>query len=167
MKLSLIAAVAANGVIGRANQLPWHLPADLKYFVRMTMGKPVIMGRLTWDSIAQPLPGRTNIVVSRQPGLQIDGVQVAPDLVTALALGETLQQADGQEEMMVVGGAQIYRAALPLAQRMYLTEVHADFSGDASFPEWNRDEWREQSRQLHRAEGAEPCDYSFVVYERV
>ena len=167
MSVALIAAVAANGVIGCNNRLPWHLPEDLKYFVRMTRGKPVIMGRLTWETLEQPLPGRPNIVVSSKLAYEHDSVHVVPDLAQALALGESLRGEDDGGEIMVIGGSGIYRAALPRAQRMYLTEVHANFPGDIYFPPWRRAAWREVSRRRQRAVAAEPCDYSFVVYERV
>ncbi len=167
MDLALIAAVAANGVIGRDNKLPWYLPEDLKYFKRTTLGKPVVMGRLTWDSIGRPLPGRTNIVVSRQENLDIEGARVVTNLPEALSLAEAVAEIDGSEELVVIGGAQIYAEALPLAQRLYLTEVHADVEGDAWFPAWPRDAWREVAREDFYAEGPNPYDYSFVVYERL
>ncbi len=166
MELSLIAAVAENGVIGRNNQLPWHLSEDLKYFKQVTLGKPIAMGRLTWESIGRPLPGRTNIVISRNTELEIEGVRVVPDLGAALDLAQTIAEIDGREELMVIGGGQIYQQALPLVQRMYLTEVHADVSGDAFFPEWDRSEWQEVAREFHTALAPNPYDYSFAVYER-
>jgi dihydrofolate reductase len=166
MHLALIAAVADNGVIGRDNTLPWHLPEDLKYFKRTTMGKPIVMGRLTYESIGRPLPGRVNIVISRQSALRIDGVQVVADLPTALELAEATASREGVDELVVIGGAQIYALALPLAQRLYLTEVHADVAGDAFFPAWDREQWQELQRQRHPASDANPYDYSFVVYER-
>ncbi|MCX2980085.1 dihydrofolate reductase [Halieaceae bacterium IMCC14734] len=166
MHLALIAAVADNGVIGSNNALPWHLPEDLRYFKRSTMGKPIVMGRLTYESIGRPLPGRTNIVVSREAGLKIDGVQVAGDLPAALELGKVAAAKAGVDELVVIGGAQIYALALPLAQRLYLTEVHADVSGDVFFPAWDRTQWQELEREPHQAGDANPYDYSFVVYER-
>ncbi len=161
-----MAAVADNGIIGRNNALPWHLPGDLQYFKRVTMGKPVVMGRLTYESIGRPLPGRVNIVVSRQPGLQIDGGRVVSDLPAALALATAIAEIDGASELVVIGGAQIYALALPLAQRLYLTEVHADIDGDAWFPDWDRAQWRELERNFNQASDPNPYDYSFVVYER-
>ncbi len=166
MQIAVIAAVAENGVVGRDNQLPWQLPGDLPYFRRMTMGKPVVMGRKTWDSIGQPLPGRTNIVISRQQGLELEGARVVDTMEEALALAEAVAEIDGVTELMVIGGAEIYALALPLAQRLYLTEVHAQVTGDARFPDWDRSEWRESSRDRHVAGDSNPYDYSFVVYER-
>ncbi len=162
MTLSLIAAVAENGVIGRNNKLPWHLSEDLKYFKRTTLGKPVVMGRLTWESIGRPLPGRTNIVVSRQTDLAIAGVQVVPDLATAMSLGDIGDAA----EVVVIGGGQIYAMAMPWVTRMYLTEVHADVTGDAYFPLWDKSSWRESGRENFKAVEPNPYDYSFAVYER-
>ena len=158
-----MAAVAENGVIGRNNALPWHLPQDMRYFKRTTMGKPILMGRKTWDSIGRPLPGRSNIVISRQPGLQLRGVQVVSELDAALALAESASA----EEMVVIGGTEIYRLTLPRARRLYLTEVHAEVTGDAHFPAWQRRDWREISRQHCAKDETNPYDYSFVVYERV
>jgi dihydrofolate reductase len=166
MKLALIAAVAENGIIGRDNKLPWDLPEDLKYFKRVTLGKPVVMGRKTWDSIGRPLPGRTNIVVSRQPDLAIEAGHVGADLRSALQLAESIGLIDGCDELMVIGGSELYALALPLAQRLYLTEVHAQVTGDASFPDWNREEWMETRRERHDASETNPFDYSFVVYDR-
>jgi dihydrofolate reductase len=166
MRLALIAAVAENGIVGRGNKLPWHLPEDLKYFKRITLGKPVVMGRKTWDSIGRPLPGRTNIVISRQPNLELEGASVVADLPAALRLAESVGRTDGSEELMVIGGSEIYALALPIAQRLYLTEVHAEVAGDAAFPAWHRDEWEESSRQRHSASETNPYDYSFVIYNR-
>jgi dihydrofolate reductase len=166
MDIALIAAVAENGVVGRDNQLPWHLPGDLPYFKRVTLGKPVVMGRKTWDSIGRPLPGRANIVVSRQAGLQLEGATVVADIESALALAADIAAGEGAQELMVIGGAEIYALALPLAQRLYLTEVHAEVAGDAWFPPWNRADWQERSREYHSAAATNPYDFSFVVYER-
>ncbi len=159
-------AVAENGVIGSNNKLPWRLPEDLRYFKRTTMGKPVIMGRKTWDSIGRPLPGRTNIVVSRQPDLQLEGALLAGDLEAALTLAESVAFIDGVEEVVVIGGAELYRLALPQADRLYLTEVHAVVTGDAYFPDWRRETWREAMRERYMKDESNPYDYSFVVYER-
>jgi dihydrofolate reductase len=166
VKLSLIAAVASNRVIGRDNQLPWHLSEDLKYFKRTTLGKPVLMGRRTYESIGRPLPGRTNIVISRQPGLLIEGVTVTTGVRSALELAGQIAARDGAEELMVIGGAEIYELTLPFAQRLYLTEVHAEVAGDAWFPSWDSREWDECYREEHRAQSPNPYDYSFAVYER-
>lgn len=166
MTLSIIVAAARNGVIGRNNALPWHLPEDLRYFKRITLGKPVVMGRRTFESIGRLLPGRTNIVVTRQPDYVFEGLQVVASLEQALALAENIALIDGVEELMVIGGAEIYRAALPVAARIYLTEVHADVEGDAFLPAIEWSEWREISRQHFAADDGNPYPYSFVVYER-
>jgi dihydrofolate reductase len=167
VKLSLIAALAENGVIGRDNKLPWHLPNDLKYFRAVTIGKPVIMGRRTWESLGRPLPGRTNIVITRQPAYEAPGARVVATLDEAIRLAESVALIDGQDECVVIGGAEIYALALPRCDRLYLTEVHATVDGDAHFPAFDRARWREQTRERFAAEGPNPFDYSFVVYERL
>ena len=166
MRLSLIVAVAENGVIGRDNKLPWYIPADLRYFKQVTLGKPVIMGRKTWESMNRALPGRTNIVITRQSDYQAEGARVVPDLAAAIELAESTALIDGVEELMVIGGAEIYRLALPLADRLYLTEVHADVAGDTFFPDWDREDWQEMAREQHEAPGEDNYRYSFAVYER-
>lgn len=158
MKIALIAAMAANRVIGRDNQLAWRLPEDLQYFKRMTLGHHLIMGRKTWDSIGRPLPGRTTIVISRQPDFVAPGAQVAHSLEQALSL------CAGQDEVFVTGGAEIYRQALPLAQRIYLTELDAAIAGDAFFPEFSTAQWQLSSREAHQ--GREFA-YAFSVYDRI
>ena len=167
MKVAMIVAMAENRVIGRNNQLPWYLPNDLKYFKQVTLGKPVIMGRKTFDSIGKPLPGRLNLVVTRQTDWQFEGVKVAHSLTDALHIGRAAAEFDGVTEVMLIGGAQLYAEALPLADRLYLTEVHAEVAGDAWFPEFDKAQWQEQARQSFAAEGPNPYDYSFVVYDRV
>ena len=136
--LALIAARARNGVIGLDNRMPWHLPEDLAYFKRVTLGKPVVMGRKTFESIGRPLPGRLNIVVTRNPDWQAAGVQVAHSLDAALALAA----AAAPEEIMLIGGAELYRQALPQADVLYLTEIDAEFAGDTFFPEVDLARWR-------------------------
>ncbi len=165
MKLSMIVAVAENGVIGRNNALPWYLPNDLKYFKQTTMGKPVIMGRKTYESIGKPLPGRTNIVITRQADYQPEGVKVVSSVEAARELAESVCLIDGQEEAMIMGGAEIYALALPHTDRLYLTEGHADVEGDAFFPEYDKSLWQEVAREDFAAEGPNPYNYSFVVYE--
>ena len=164
MKLAVIAAVADNGVIGRDNQLPWHLPEDLKYFKRTTLGKPLIMGRKTFDSIGRPLPGRTNIVVTRQSGWHVDGTVTAASLAAALA---TAGARPGPQEVVLIGGAQLYAEGLPRAQRLYLTRVHATVEGDAFFPSVERSQWREIWREDHAADQFHSHPYSFIVLDRV
>lgn len=166
LTVSLIAALAENGVIGRDNKLPWHLPNDLKYFKAATLGKPVIMGRKTWESLGRPLPGRTNIVVTRQRDYAPAGAKVVSSLDEALKLAEQIALIDGIDECVVIGGAEIYAQALPRCDRLYLTEVHAQVDGDAHFPAFDHTQWREEKRERFAAEGPNPWDYSFVVYVR-
>lgn len=161
MKLSLIFAMDRNRLIGRGNQLPWHLPADLKHFKAVTMGKPIIMGRLTYESIGKPLPGRRNIVVSRDAGYSAPGCEVVTSPEAAL------QAVAHVDEAMVIGGANLYRQMLPHADRLYITFIDAEFEGDAWFPEWNADEWREVRRDAHRPDERNTVPYAFVVLERV
>ncbi len=157
--LSLIVAVAANGVIGRDNQLPWRIPEDLRYFKRITLGKPVVMGRKTFDSIGKPLPGRPNLVVTGNPDWRAAGVTPVASLDQALAEAAGLA-ADG--EVMVIGGATLFERALPAADRIYLTEVHRAYDGDVVFAPPHPALWREVSRDDH--DGDPP--FSFVVLER-
>lgn len=160
MKVSLIVAMAANGVIGRGNRLPWKLPADLARFKRLTMGHPIIMGRKTYESLGKPLPGRTNIVVSRQPDFHAEGCLVAHSLEEALA------RSKGDEEVFVIGGAQLFEQALKVATRMYLTEIHEAFPGDVHFPPLDRSQWHEVSREETPADAERPFAYSFVTLEK-
>ena len=162
MRIALIAAVARNGVIGRGGSLPWQISADLQFFKTTTMGKPMIMGRRTFESIGKALPGRTSIVVTRNPDFTAEDIEVAADLDQAL----TLAARHGAEEVMVIGGGEIYAAALPRADRLYLTEVHIDADGDVQFPALDRAQWRELSRDDHPAEGDTPA-FSFVTLERI
>ena len=159
-KLTLIAAVASNGVIGIDNRLPWRLPADLKHFKALTMGHAVIMGRKTWESLPanfRPLPGRRNIVVTRDGGYSASGATVAASLPAAIS-------AAGNDEAFVIGGAELYAAALPLADRLELTEIDASFEGDTWFPVIDPDRWRQAARETHRDESG--FDYAFVSYAR-
>ena len=161
MKISVIVAMADNGVIGNQNRLPWHLPADLKHFKATTMGKPIIMGRKTWESIGRPLPGRTNIVVTRDPDYVADGCVVVHGIDAALAA------AADDDEVMVIGGAEFYRQVLPQASTLYLTLVHDSFEGDAFFPELDGREWRELTREDFEPDDNNTHAYSFVRLERV
>ena len=172
MKVSLIAAVSQNNVIGRDNQLPWHLPEDLKYFKSVTMGKPLIMGRKTFASIGRPLPGRTNIVITRNPTWTAEGVQVAGDLETALAMGEKACKTNAGDEIkmigneiMVIGGEQIYRLCLPFAQRLYLTRVDARVEGDAFFPKLETNDWKLVSEKI--PEQVQDYPYRFLILEKI
>lgn len=167
MKLALIVAMAQNRVIGVNNKLPWYLPHDLKYFKAITMGKPIIMGRKTYDSIGKPLPGRTNIIITRDHNYSAEGCSVVHSLDQALTLAESVALIDGQEEVVVIGGEQIYRLSLPKTDRLYLTQVHADIQGDACFPELVLSDWQEVHREDFPAEGPNPYNYSFITYDRV
>lgn len=161
MEVALIAAVAANGVIGRDGALPWHISEDLKHFKRVTLGKPVVMGRKTYQSIGKPLPGRTNIVVTRNLGMELSGVTVVHSLEEALRMAARFTPA----ETFVIGGADLYTLALPKADRMYLTRIHKHFEGDTFFPRFDPDDWTETERENHYSEQA-GLEYSFVTLER-
>jgi dihydrofolate reductase len=157
--VSLVVAMADNGVIGVNGTLPWRVPDDLRRFKALTMGKPCIMGRRTWDSLPRkPLPGRHNIVVTRDPQFRADGVSLVHSLQEALAI------AAGAEEICIIGGAEIYRAALPLADRIHLTEIHANVEGDTRLALFDRAIWRESRREDHGA--GEGPRFSFVTLER-
>lgn len=158
--LTLIAAVARNGVIGIDNRLPWHLPADLKHFKALTTGRTVIMGRKTWESLPakfRPLPGRRNIVVTRNGDYRAEGATVVTSLPAAIVAAQN-------DEAFVIGGAELYKAALPLADRLQLTEIDADYAGDTWFPPRDPLEWRETARDAQRDETG--LGYAFVTYER-
>lgn len=166
MRKALIWAQASNRVIGRNNKLPWYLPNDLQYFKKVTLGKPVIMGRKTFDSIGKPLPGRTNIVLTRTPTGLPEGVVAVATLAEAYEQAEAVALINGVDEVIVMGGAQVYELALPDADRLYVTHVHADVEGDAHFPEVNWQRFEALSREDFAAEGPNPYPYSFVVYAR-
>lgn len=151
--VSLVAALARNRVIGAGNRLPWHLPEDLKRFKRLTMGAPVIMGRKTYESLGRPLPGRRNIVVTRQVGARWNGCEVARSLDDAIAL------AGDAREVFVIGGAELYAVALPRADRLHLTLIDADYAGDTFFPAFDPADWRETAREPGTG-------FAFVTYER-
>jgi dihydrofolate reductase len=161
--LSLIVAVSDNGVIGREGGLPWRLPEDLKWFKARTMGKPIIMGRKTWESFPKrPLPGRTNIIVTRQASY------VAPDAVVAPSLDAALDLArrENPDEIMIIGGAQLYAQALGLVTRIYLTQVAITVEGDAFFPAFDRSAWRERVEGVYPSSATQPIGYSFIILER-
>ena len=160
MTVSIIVAMASNRAIGVNNDLPWHIPADLKFFKKTTLGKPIIMGRKTFDSIGRALPGRQNIVITRNKEWSHNGVDVVSSVEAAIAA------AGDATEIMITGGAQIYEQALAGTDRMYITEIEASVDGEAFFPEFSADEWAEKSREYHAAEDGQPA-YSFVVHERV
>ncbi|NKQ09577.1 dihydrofolate reductase [Pseudomonas sp. SST3] len=163
--LAMIAALAENRVIGLDNQMPWHLPADLKHFKAMTLGKPIIMGRKTWDSLGRPLPGRLNLVVSRQPDLRLDGAEAFTSLDAALVRAEQWAREQGVDELMLIGGAQLYGQALSQAQRLYLTRIESDPEGDAFFPAFDEAEWQRTDCQAHPAQGEAPA-YRFETWQR-
>jgi|TARA_B100000315_G_scaffold100289_1_gene92169 dihydrofolate reductase len=159
--------MADNRVIGRNNNLPWHLAEDLKYFKRVTMGNCIIMGRKTWESIGRVLPGRTNIVVTANPDYLAEGVRVVHSLEEALSLAESISEIDGSEEAFIIGGAGLYQTALPMAQRFHLTRVHADVEGDTYLAEFDQSQWREISRQEFQKSDTNPYDYSICLLERI
>jgi dihydrofolate reductase len=165
--LSLIAAVAENGVIGSGGAMPWKLSSDLKRFKLLTTGKPVVMGRKTFESIGKPLAGRVNIVVSRQRGFAAEGVQVFPSLEAALIAAETAARRAGDDEVMVIGGGAIYAAALPIADRLYITHVEANPAGDTRFPAIDPGVWRAVSAERLPAGARDSAATTFVVYEPI
>ncbi len=152
--------MARNGVIGKNNTLPWRLPADLRYFRQLTTGHPIIMGRKNYEDIGKPLPGRTNIVVTRQ------GAYTAPGCIVVNSIEQALMAAAAADEVFVIGGADIYRQTLNAADRLYITEIDADIDGDTFFPEFDRSRWREVRRERHAADELNPYPYSFVLLER-
>jgi dihydrofolate reductase len=163
--LCLIAALAQNRVIGCNNQLPWHLPADLKHFKALTLGKPIIMGRKTWDSLGRPLPGRLNLVVSRQLDLQLPGAEVFASLEAAIVRAEQWAEAEDADELMLIGGAQLYEQGLALAERLYLTRVQLSPAGDAWFPPFEGPQWHLAS-QIERAAADALPGYAYQVWQR-
>lgn len=165
MTISLIAALSRNRVIGRNNDLPWHLPDDMKYFMQTTKGHHVIMGRKNYDSIPEkfrPLPNRVNIVVTRQPALTLPHCTVVHSLEEAVAIAREA----GEQELFIIGGAAIYQLGIPLANRLYLTEIDATLSGDTYFPAFDKNNWKEASRQHHSADERHAYAFDFVIYER-
>ncbi|MEO5703189.1 MAG: type 3 dihydrofolate reductase [Gammaproteobacteria bacterium] len=160
MTISLIVAMSRNRVIGKGNALPWHLPADLKYFKRITLGKPIIMGRKTFESIGRPLPGRANIIITHERDYQATGCTVVH------SIDDALTAAQGNEEIMVIGGAKLFEQILPRADRIYLTEIAEDFVGDVFFPALNQNDWRETQRTTHQPDDKNSYAYSFVVLDR-
>lgn len=159
-EIAIVVAMASNRTIGINNTLPWRISEDLKRFKALTMGHHLIMGRKTFDSIGNPLPGRTTVVVTRDRRLRIDGCTVVHSLPEAIA------SCARDTQIFVVGGADIYAQALPLADTLCITEIQQDVIGDAHFPEFNRDEWQEVSRETHHQETPQPLEYHFVTYRR-
>lgn len=166
MIVSAIAALAANRVIGKDKDLPWHLPDDMKFFMQTTSGHHVIMGRRNYESLPakyKPLPNRTNIVLTRQSDYEAPGCIVMHDIASAI---DHARRA-GEAECFIIGGAEIYRLAMPYTTRLYLTEIEAEVEGDTWFPEWNRAEWRETSRTHHPADQRHAYAFDIVVYDRI
>jgi dihydrofolate reductase len=160
-RICLIAALAANGVIGRNNALPWNLPADLKRFKALTLGHPVLMGRKTHESIGRPLPGRRNLVITRNRDYSAPGCEIVHSLDEAIAA------CRGEQEIFIIGGAELYRESLPRAHCLEFTEIRADFKGDATFPEFSMSEWHETAREIHGDGAGVPFRYDFARYVRI
>lgn len=161
MVISLIVAVSENNVIGKDNRLPWHLPEDLKYFKNTTWAMPIVMGRKTWESLGKPLPGRTNIVISRNNGFQAEGAQVVRSLQEAEMIAEALDV----KELFIIGGAEIFNMALPTANRLYLTRIHQDFEGDVFFPPVDENKWQLAFRRDCLPDEKNKYAYSFERWE--
>ncbi|ENO3941969.1 type 3 dihydrofolate reductase [Aeromonas veronii] len=162
MKISMIAAMAHDRVIGKDNQMPWHLPADLAHFKRVTLGKPVLMGRKTFESIGRPLPGRRNLVISRNPGYQAEGIEVVGSVEAALAL----LAGSSVEELMVIGGGHLYAEMLPSADCLYLTQIDLAVEGDTRFPAFDDGQWQRIECESHPADEKNPHPYSFEIWQR-
>ncbi|GLQ54565.1 dihydrofolate reductase [Devosia nitrariae] len=166
VKIAMIAAVAENGVIGRDQTIPWRIPSDMAYFKRTTMGKPIVMGRKQYETVGKPLPGRTNIVVTRQTDYRPDGVIVMNDLETAIARAKTIAEADGVGEVMILGGGEIYRQAMPLADRLYISHVALSPDGDVTFPAIDPDHWRIVDELAVPPSEKDAAAFRVKVYER-
>lgn len=160
MIISIIAAMGEQREIGMENRLPWRLPADMQWFRRHTLGKPVLMGRNTFESIGKPLPGRRNIILTRERDYRVEGAQVVHHLEEAIG------SADGAPELMVIGGAALYEQVLPMADRLYLTLVHARFPADSWFPDFGKSQWKQLERTERPADGDNPYACSFIILER-
>lgn len=167
VKLALIVAMSDNRVIGNKNQLPWRLSGDLRYFKSTTMGKPIIMGRKTYDSIGRLLPGRANIIVTRNAHFAVDGAIVVNTLEAAIGQARAIAEHDDVDEVMCIGGAQLYHEILPYIDRLYLTAVHAKIEGDAFFPELKVGHWQERKHESYKADSENDYDYTFIVMDRL
>ena len=159
MIISMIAAMADNRIIGKDNQMPWHLPADFAWFKRCTMGKPVVMGRKTYESIGRPLPGRLNIVISRDASLSIE------DVTTVTSIEQALEVAGEVEEVMIIGGGAIYAACLPMANKLYVTHIEAEIEGDTQFPDWGN-EFKETYSEAYQADEKNAYNMRFTILEK-
>ena len=163
IKLSMIAAMGKNRIIGKDNDMPWHLPADLQHFKKTTLGSPIIMGRKTYDSIGRPLPGRLNIILSRNTDLEIEGCSVVNSLDEAIALA----QEETSDEVFITGGAHLYNKFLKEADRLYITLIDEEFEGDTYFPDYTQLKWLEVSREDHLSDKKNIYDYSFITLDRL
>jgi len=161
MDISIVVAMSSNSLIGREGGLPWRLSEDLKHFKSITMGKPIVMGRLTYESIGRPLPGRENIILTRDPEYKAEGCTIIHQL------DQMKSSASDADELMIIGGAQLYLETLPMANKLFVTEVHAELDGDTFFPDLDRSQWREIERQRFKADEKNDFDFSFVVLERI
>lgn len=170
MTISMIAAMAENGIIGKDNHMPWRIKSEMKHFIRTTKGKPVIMGRKTFESLSGGKPldkGRTNIIITRQTDYPAaEDVIVTGSLDEALEAAKKICRETNENEIIIAGGAEIYRQALPLANRIYLTEIHFSPDGDASFPTFDRTEWQDTHREFHTAKEGETADFTLVTWDR-
>lgn len=164
--LSMIVATADNNIIGKDNDMPWHLPADLAYFKKVTLGKPIIMGRKTYESIGRALPGRRNIVISRDENYNADGIDTVTSVEQALALVDGSNGSDEAEEIMVIGGGAIYKHCLPNADRLYVTHIKADIDGDTQFPNFNDGSWQKISSTVRASDEKNIHELDFCVYQR-
>jgi dihydrofolate reductase len=162
--IAMIAAVAANGVIGANGGIPWRIPSDMAFFKATTMGKPIVMGRKQFETVGRPLPGRTNIVVTRQPGYQPDGVLVVNDLEAALDHARAIAEADGAGEVMVIGGGEIYAQAMPLAQRLYISHVDLSPEGDVFFPRIDTQQWNVEEERKVEPNASDDAAFCIRVY---
>jgi dihydrofolate reductase len=170
MRITLVVAVARNGIIGEHGSLPWRLPSELKRFKEITLGHPCVMGRKTFEGViaalGKPLPGRDNIVVTRNAAFAYRDVEVVGSIAAALALGRVRAEARGVDDVMVIGGGEVYAATLPLADRIYLTRVEAEVDGDTHFPELDAADWIEAAREAHRAGPRDTADFTIVTLDR-
>ncbi|MBD2752426.1 dihydrofolate reductase [Spirosoma validum] len=168
MKISLIAAVAKNGIIGRDNDMPWHLPDDFAFFKQKTSHHAIIMGRKSLEALGKPLRNRTSIVITRNPAFTAEGVTIVHTLDEAIVEAQKVDEQRYQSnEIFVIGGAEIYKMAMPIATTLYLTEIHQTYEGDTYFPSFDKHEWREISRQHHPTDGRHAASFDFVEYERI
>lgn len=165
--LSMIVATADNNIIGKDNTMPWHLPADLAYFKKVTLGKPIIMGRKTYESIGRPLPGRRNIVISRDENYAAEGIDTVTSVEQALALVDGSDGSHEVEEIMVIGGGAIYKHCLPNADRLYVTHIKAKVDGDTQFPHYDNGRWQKTSSELRTSDDKNTYDLDFCVYQKI